>query len=411
APSTGNIVNTLNRLGIRRAEHIVTGSFAGALFDFTKSGTTVDSNGSLIGDIVQDSMLILGGAGNANGAVTGLTGREGDAVARAFSGASDAMTTGVLNNTAFASQRLIRLRNANVRAAMSKVRSLASSDAHASAIMNAGCANRFWASGLGQWEDAGPRGGDLGYKIDSAGFMAGYDHVFGSVVAGGSFGYVRSDFEDKAALADDSDIDSYSLNLYATLNHSSGFFAGVMGGYMYSDFDMNRALLAAGPRDKGEYHANTWSLGTQVGYDWNPVDNLVLTPSLGLAYFHTRTGKIANTYATIDRLKEDAVQMPLDLEIRYDIPAGSAGVLSLKANAGYAYNFKNGGAEGALTYNGILNSPRVSVSGRTPGRHTLNLGAGAKVSIGRFEAALEYDYFTKKDSDAHRVMGTFGVSF
>ena len=340
-----------------------------------------------------------------------MTAREGDAASRALSGASDAITTGIANNTAFAAQRLIRLRNSNVRTAMNKARSVSSSDALASAILNANYANRFWVSGLGLWEDADPRGGDLGYEVKSGGFMTGYDRAFGPVVVGGSFGYTRGSFKDKAALANDSDIDSYSFNAYATLNHSSGLFAGVMGGYMYSDFDMKRVILASGLRDEGKYHANTWSLGTQVGYDWKPADNLVLTPSLGLTYHRSRTGRIAQTYATINRLKEDAVQLPVNLEIRYDIPAGSCNLVSLKANAGYAYNFKDDGAEGALTYNGIVNSPLVSVQGRKPGRHTLNLGVGAKVAFGRFEAGVEYDYYAKKDYDAHRLMGTIGINF
>jgi hypothetical protein len=34
-----------------------------------------------------------------------------------------------------------------------------------------------------------------------------------------------------------------------------------------------------------------------------------------------------------------------------------------------------------------------------------------KAAFGRFEAGVEYDYYAKKDYDAHRLMGTFGISF
>ncbi|MDR2390240.1 MAG: autotransporter domain-containing protein [Planctomycetota bacterium] len=407
--SVGNIVDRLAAIGVQRPRDVVTGPFADALFKFTTDAAIVPDSNSSAGFIVQDAMYILAGNTPLNGRVAALTGREGDAVSRALSGVSDAAFVGVANNTAFAAQRLIRDRNDAVRTAMNRARPFASSDALASAILNPGYSNRFWVSGLGLWEYADPRGGDLGYEITSGGFMTGYDQAFGPVVGGVSFGYARGSFKDKAALENNSHIDSYSLNLYATLNHHSGAFVGVMAGYMYSDFDMDRVLFLAGnPRDEGSYHANTWSLGTRIGYDWRPLPDLTLTPSLGLSYHHSRTGRIANTYISIDRLKEDAVQLPVDLEVRYDV---FGGLVNLKANAGYAYNIKNDGAEGALTYNGIVNSPRVSVEGRKPGRHTLNLGIGAKAVLGRIEAGVEYDYFAKKGYEAHRVMGTVGISF
>jgi hypothetical protein len=33
------------------------------------------------------------------------------------------------------------------------------------------------------------------------------------------------------------------------------------------------------------------------------------------------------------------------------------------------------------------------------------------VVFGRFKAELEYDYQAKKDYDAHRLMGAFGINF
>ena len=294
---------------------------------------------------------------------------------------------------------------------MARARDIGSSDAMASAIVNSDHANRVWASGFGLWQDAGASGGDLGFRYDSGGIMAGYDRAFGPVMIGGAFGYTHGSFEDKAALDSDSKIDSYLVNISGTYNHQSGLFAGLMGGYLYTDYDMKSLLTLTGVRQDSGYHANTLSIGAEAGYDWKPVECLVATPTIGIQYHNTRTGRISGVLTSVDRLREDALQLPVDLEVRYDFVTDGDRVIGLKANAGYAYNFKNDGADGTLTYNGVVNSPWVRVEGRRPGRHALNLGGGLKYSAGGFSAVVEYDYYARKDYDAHRVMGTIGVSF
>lgn len=179
--------------------------------------------------------------------------------------------------------------------------SLGSDTAVASAILNECFLNRFWASGFGQWEDADRKDGINGYKYDSYGFMLGYDRAFGPVIAGASFVYANGDYEDKNAISHNSDIDSYSFNLYATYNHHSGFFGSLFGGYTYSDNDIDETYAAAF-RAKEDYHTDTWYGGAKVGYQ-KRVGNLIFTPTVGLAYINSRSSSHATGVNGIDLVR------------------------------------------------------------------------------------------------------------
>jgi hypothetical protein len=120
-------------------------------------------------------------------------------------------------------------RIADNNAALVRIRDKVGSDsALASSILNCDAKNRVWAGGLGMWEDADARKGMAGYRYDAYGIIAGYDRLFGPVTLGAAFGYTAGDYEDKAAVAHDSDIENYAFSLYAAYNHPSGFFTSAI---------------------------------------------------------------------------------------------------------------------------------------------------------------------------------------
>ncbi len=286
---------------------------------------------------------------------------------------------------------------------------LGSSDALASAMLNCSFANRFWVGGFGVWENADRSGWDNGYEYKSGGFITGYDRVFGPVTVGGSFAYTAGSYEDKNALSSDSSIDSYAFNLYATYNHCSGFFATILGGYTYSDYDMSNVL--AGGVEKSAFHADTWMVGGTVGYDIRPLQNLTITPSIGLYYYTSKSNTYNSTMKNGLKVEQDSAEMPIDLAASYDIPV-SCGNIRLTANTGYAYRFGNaGGNLNDFGYNGITGVRVEGIEGRENPRHTWNVGAGVSYSTGRFDIGVKYDYYLKKNYDAHRVLGTVGISF
>lgn len=291
---------------------------------------------------------------------------------------------------------------------------VASPNAMASINLNANYANRFWLGGFGVWEDAGYRKGDYGYKYESGGFIMGYDHVFAnSIVVGGSFAYSTGDFEDKAALGNDSDIDAYSFSLYGLYRHRSGFFASLTGGHTYGDYDIKTLHNNQVNWENASYHSNTWSFGGKLGYEWNVAcTNFIITPTVGLFHYDSRSSHFNTNLRNNVKYTGDQTELPIDIAFRYEFPVGTDAKMRVGVNGGYAYNFeKDDNGKVGFSFAGH-NSPFVyETQGRDSGHDVWNVGANLGFSAGRFDFDVNYDYYTRKKTDTHQVFGTVGLSF
>lgn len=355
-----------------------------------------------------------------------LAPKQMESAVTSYTGLSPTLANEVSMSTVSASLGNVQGRLATVRNQYAQAyNSLGSDTSLASAIMNCDFRNRVWVSGFGLWEELDEKNGVPGYKYSSGGVMAGYDRVFGPITVGASFGWTGGSFKDHSALANDSDIDSYAFNLYGTYVAPNGFFASLFGGYVYSDYDMKK--LRGGfdnlnnpvnGWERSDYHGNSWSIGGVFGYDFKPTQCLTLTPSVGLTYQRSRSNSFDAVFdwgggsSTLrnSNIKNHSVSLPVALNAEYRVIDNGHSALALSGNVGYAYEFHNKGASGALSMGG-LNAPRIDFRGRNPGRNTWNLGAGVKYDHGRFEVAAKYDYYARSKYDAHRVMGTVAVNF
>ncbi|MCC8179939.1 MAG: autotransporter domain-containing protein [Planctomycetes bacterium] len=283
--------------------------------------------------------------------------------------------------------------------------------------------NRFWFGGFGMWEDAGRRNGFQGYEYNSSGLIAGYDHVFGPVTVGGAFGYTSGDFDDKSAILDYSEIESYNFSLHGAYNHPCGVFATLFASYAHSrnDVEQLRELYDAGGNpsrewQRGKYNTNTWSVAAEAGYDFR-LGNLSLAPSIGLTYVYARNGNHNESFNGVDLLrfsgmKNHALVLPVKLRAEYGFQLGQDVVLSLLANTGYSYNFMDDDLDGSIFTYGYTNAAPIDAVGRRSGHHTFNVGTGVKVAaFSRFDASINYDYYRKAKYNGHRLMGTVGFSF
>ncbi len=280
---------------------------------------------------------------------------------------------------------------------------------------------RIWAGYSGLWGKAKDRLGDRGYSYDANGFNVGLDHLTSSGFAfGTAFGYSKGDYKLNSVLWDSSNIDNYSFGLYGSYNHASGFFATLLGQYTYSDYDINSQfsnhLTAGYNRDHANYESNTWAVGGALGWDIKATSRFTITPSIGIYYYDTFT-KDFNTYNDLNtvnrydmKLKRESVEMPIDLTMKYDVCASDNTKVSLVANGGYSYNFKNKG-----TKIEEFNLGGVSLEGgqysRKPGSSTWYAGGGIQASIKNFDIGANYEYVGRYDYHSHNVTATVGVKF
>ncbi len=321
-------------------------------------------------------------------------------------------------------------RLANNRAIFNEASS--SDYANASILLNSEYVNRIWAGALGHWEDGDRRHGIDGYEYDSYGFILGYDRYFGcNLVAGVAFAYTTGDFEAKSAINDDSEMDNYSFQGYLSYNALNGIFATLMGGYTYTDNDNQWSAyeIVGGSnvvtRHSEDYSTDSWNIGGKFGYDWTPIGNFVLTPSVGLNYVHASAkahdrnssrGGAAWTASRMEKTKVDALLLPVEVAARYDVNFANGSRFAIEGNVGYSYNFKNDGGDASIIMNGIGQGPNsapvvLRSIGREQSRHTWNFGAGLRYHYNQFDIGVKYDYYLQSDTDAHRLMGTVGWSF
>lgn len=290
---------------------------------------------------------------------------------------------------------------------------------------------RVWAGGIGHWSKYDTSSGGIGgYKYNSGGVMVGMDGSVGAFTMGGAFGYTRGTLKDKLALSSSSDIDSYSLSLYTDYNHESGVNTMFFGGAELFDNDISRrvagyrddngTIVADYGKENSDYRGYGWYLGTNVSYDFLPTDNLTITPSIGLTYadvrskaFTRRTVRDSGTILTdrVSAVKRRSISMPIDVAVTYDAMVKQDEKVSILGNVGYAYEFRNKGAEGDLIWGDVNGASPIRFTGRDPGRSAWNLGIGARYQRRNVDFDVKYDYTTRKDLTTHRVSATVGFEF
>ena len=285
----------------------------------------------------------------------------------------------------------------------------------ASFIMNQNTANRIWASPFYTHQEMDDKDGYNGYKYHAWGASVGYDRAFGDFVFGGSFTYSRGDFEEKN-IRNDNTIDNYGFSLYGQYyNVCNGFFATLAGGYNYGDNELEYWSAAAATPGwvTGSNHTDSWWVGGDIGWDYQVNENFTLTPTIGLFWSEARNSGYSTGGAVIqhfNRIKEKALLMPVSLSATYRHQIDECSSINFRVTGGYAYNFKNDGAEGSFTYNGYQNSP-IFIQGMKPGRHTWNAGAGITYQISNVDFGVNYRYDGASKYNAHRVAATVGLSF
>ena len=290
-----------------------------------------------------------------------------------------------------------------------------SDNAYASSIINRNYLNRFYVNGIGQLDRAKNRNGHSGYDYDGYGFSVGYDRMIGSsFLVGGSFSYVGGDYKEHFATGHDSNIKNHIFNVYSTYFHCSGLFATVVGGYNYADNNINENR--GGWMASENYHSKTWYMGGKVGYNWSPVKNLTLTPSVGLGYINTHANGHDGYYAGVNNLKfskmkNDTGFLPIEFRAKYDWNVSSEGVLSATVKGGYTYNFEDNVASGSAYMIDAVNAAPLGATGRKYGHNQWNIGAGINYGYKSWDFGASYQYVGQSKYSSHNANVTVGFKF
>lgn len=287
----------------------------------------------------------------------------------------------------------------------------------ASLAMNNNFTKRLWASPFHTRQSADKYDLTEGYKYKATGVSVGYDRMFGCLTLGAAFTFSNGTYE-VDNVRDDNTIKNYGVSAYGQYyDVSKGFFVTVAGGYNYSDNDWNRFVESGVNKwDRGKNHTNSYWVGGNVGKEFKFGRDgaaAYIAPSIGLYWSHSESSKYKSRGVinrTIYETKHKSLMMPVDVNVRQEIRLGDESTVTLKANIGYSYNFKNDGARGSMQYDAI-GSQAFAVNGTATGRHGFNTGAGVKYQYKKVDMGVDYRYDRQKKFDAHRISATVGLNF
>ncbi|MCD7898009.1 MAG: autotransporter domain-containing protein [Planctomycetaceae bacterium] len=289
------------------------------------------------------------------------------------------------------------------------------------AVQDARHLNRLWAGATAYTHSVDGKNCFSGYDYEGYGLVGGYDRVVAENVAvGAAFAYNRGDYEDKGALASDSEIETMSVGLYGTWSHCSGAFASLSGAYTYAQNNLKDSRRDPSIEDaawaESEYRTTTLNLAAVFGVDFRLNDCWTVTPSIGVNYLQAKNSdhdSFLDGIATqrIRGVKNRRVHLPAELMIQYTRNLIGGGGLRFFAKGGYSYNLRESGMTGSVDYYGLDPSRSISVHGRNNPRSTYTFGAGVAYNCTRYELGARYDFAGREDSRTHRLLGTVGMYF
>lgn len=288
-----------------------------------------------------------------------------------------------------------------------------SDTAMASAHMNMEFIRRVWFSAFYLHQNMGDRDGYAGYKYNAGGGTIGYDHAFGPFTAGAAATISRGSFKQKG-FTDDNAVDNYGVSGYVNYFNSNGFFANLRAGYNYGDNDLKTHLPGSGWVSASNHTDSVWA-GANVGYDFKPSSALVLTPTLGIFYSHSKSSEYTSRLQGVGLMEYGAISnhgwvLPAEVQARYTVDLDPRSSVTFSLSGGYRYNLTNKGARGRFNYAGVHDASTL-INGLKPGRHGWNAGVGVKYRRDKFDCSIEYRYEGKAKYNGHKVMGSVGINF
>ncbi len=235
---------------------------------------------------------------------------------------------------------------------------------------------------------------------------------------------MQGNFEDKAALSGDGDIDSYAALVYAGWQNENGLYVSGTLGYSYADNALRdrRNLNGTIGVNEAEFGAHALMAALEAGRDFPLGEYLIVTPSAGIEYIAARGGAHEQWFTgaggvgarTLDvgKITGSSFSVPFGLAASLDVIGDEDSLLTITGRVGYAYGLRNKGAEGRFGYGGLggIIDP-VRAASRAPGRHTWNLGLSARYLYDNMEFGLGYEYTGRDSYKSHAVTFSAGMNF
>lgn len=275
--------------------------------------------------------------------------------------------------------------------------------------------NELWINLTRYHENTDSNHGISGYKYSSNGFIMGFDKAIKEdFLIGTAIGYSTGEYKDKAASSNDSDIKQYQIQLYSNYKFPTNIFTSTYAGYNYGKNHLSTNDNYYKIKEK--FHSKTWNLGGTVGYNWQNIEDLVITPSVGLTYIHTENSAHNASYNNLKLVKygqasNSALLMPMNLTSDYFILNNKDNQLVLAGNVGYTFNFNRNKFDSDIKINGINGLSKMESYAPNRTKNQFSLGTGIKYKYNIIDLNLDYQYVGQSKRNANYIGATANITF
>lgn len=272
--------------------------------------------------------------------------------------------------------------------------------------------NSVWLQGFGQVVSQDARGSMDGYDSDIWGISVGADatEVFGNFIVGIMFNYANTNADSDNINATITDVDSYGVNLFTSIDVGETAFINAQGGYTYNSIDTLRhdtdAVPGSGNNSAADYSSNQASARLAFGRDYPAHYGLTLTPSLSTAYTrlniegYTETGTGANL--TVDEAFMDVINVGFDMKAVWRLRNTSGSRMQPALHAGYAYDVIGDRIETTSSFTGDPAATTFVTTGGDPQRSRFDTGAGLTyMDVANWDLSAKYNYTVRENYGAH----------
>jgi len=305
------------------------------------------------------------------------------------------------NNTVMKSLDVVATRGSDLRAGIDN--SVHSGMTAGNAVADKG----IWAQAFGTTASQDTEQGVAGFDADTYGFAAGADMLVADHTrAGLSVSYGNTEVDSSGTAVQNTDIDTYQVNLYGFHDMGAWYADGLLG-YAWQEYDSNRFISGPASTARSNYDGQTYTVRANTGYRMSAGNGIQIIPNGGLTYINNQIDGYTETGAgglnlRVNDYETQALYGRIGVDLAKDFNSGST-VIRPTVRAAYLYDFIGDEASTNALFTG--GGAAFRVSDADPERSSFNAGASLNVmTTGNITLSADYDYLARNNFDAHSGM-------
>ncbi len=253
--------------------------------------------------------------------------------------------------------------------------------------------------------------GILGYDYDSYGVTFGADRKFGATAFGVIGMIAEGELKQKSFKADTS---SYGLGVYGSYQpRSTGRFIDFYALWATNANKGTRQIDSLADTLKADYDVTTTAVGVSIGYDIPLMNNVTITPRVGLDYTKLSSDEIeekGDSPVLIHMSPEDFTSIKTPLELKAAMKVGDSYMHFMpEAHIRWTHEFGDTAPEGKATFTNY--QVPFGVSGLEVDSDTFTLGGSLSWLTGASELSLKYDYEFSSSLSGHTLNAGYKYIF